>query len=373
MRKGLRFLVPLALAAGVHMACSSTDPRSGFTPPPVADGGGSPPPFETVDASTDAQGCSESTTEILRIPVVIEFAVDESGSMDGSGVNDKWGAARDALLGAFADMKASADPGMFVGLLRWSTSVGNQVSPGPIVDQAQYDDLVNVIDTPKAGGGGTSMLKGLTAAYQAVEGFKPPAGFVTADMHRAVVLVSDGSPPESEKPQCEALAEDKLTELPPKGPVLTFAVGIGPFPATSGYDPALMGRIAQSGGTAPPGCNPTSLNVADVCHFQITPAGADNSSAKQALIDAINQIRAVTATCEFGFTTTNDTDLSNVKVEITDENGNKSEVPKDEDNGWSFNDPDNPTKVVLHGDACTASTVTASAKVGVVLGCKGAH
>jgi hypothetical protein len=373
MRKGLRFLLPFALVAGVHMACSSTDARSGFAVPPAADGGGTAPPFETVDASTDAQGCSESTTEILRIPVVIEFAVDESGSMDGTGVNDKWGAARDALIGAFAEMNTTADPGMFVGLLRWSTDVGAQVAPGPIVDKTQHDALVANINTTKAGGGGTSMLKGLTAAYDAVEAFKPPVGFVTTQMHRAVVLVSDGSPATSEKPMCEAIADTKLNGLPPKGPVLTFSVGIGPFPSTSGYDAAFMGRIAQSGGTAPPGCNASSLNVADVCHYQITPAGADNASAKQALVDAINQIRAVTATCEFTFTTTEFTDLGNVKVEITDESGTKSEIPKDEENGWSFDDPENPTKVVLHGDACTASNVTASAKVGVVLGCKGAQ
>ncbi|MDF2693868.1 MAG: hypothetical protein K0S65_2251 [Labilithrix sp.] len=376
MRKGLLFLAPFALVAGLHMACDSTETRSGFTETPRADDdGGGVPTFETIDASTDARGCAESTTEILRIPVVIEFAVDESGSMDGSGANDKWGAARDALLAAFEDMRNTADPGMFVGLLRWSTDVGDEVDPGPIADQSHYDDLVDTINTPKAGGGGTSMLKGLTAAYKAVGAFTPPAGFVADEMHRAVVLVSDGAPATSEKPLCEDLAEEKLNEQPPKGPILTFSVGIGPFPTTSTgtYDPAFMSRIAQKGGTAPPGCSPSSLYPADVCHFQITPAGADNTAAKQALVDAISQIRALSVSCEFTFTRNENTNLGDVRVEITDQDGNKTEIPKDDENGWSFDDPDNPTKIVLHGEACTSSSGTLSSRVDVVLGCKGAN
>lgn len=376
MRKGLLFLAPFALVAGLHVACGGGGERPRFDPAPGNDAGLTNTfNDDPVDASMDAQGCSESKTEILQVPIVIEFAVDESGSMDGSGSNDKWGAARDALLAAFEDMNKTGDKAMFVGLLRWSTDVGNKVSPGPIADPNHYASLVSTIDTTKAGGGSTYMNKALTAAYQAVEQFTSPAGFVKDDVRRAVVLVSDGAPLESEKPTNEALAQTKLGGSPPKGPVVTFAVGIGPFPSpsTSTYDPAFMSRMAIAGGTAPPDCSPTSLNPAGLCHFQITPAGTDNTSAKQALVEAINKIRALTASCEFSFTTTANTNLGDVKVEVTDKDGNKTSIPKDEENGWSFDDPANPTKVILHGDACSATSGTLSGRVDVIIGCKGAN
>ena len=375
MRKGLLVFAPLALAGLLHMACSAPKERAEFTPIPApADDGGLTNTFETIDASTDAQGCSESKTEIQRVPVVIEFAVDDSGSMDSGG---KWTAARDALLAAFDDMKNTSAPGLFVGLLRWSTNVGEKVNPGDITDTNHYDELVATIDTPKAcppcNGGGTTMGKGLDAAYKAVEDFKAPAGFVQDKMSRAVVVVSDGTP--TDKAASETLVDSKLNLQPPDGPILTFSVGIGPFPTTSTgtYDPAFMSRIAINGGTATVDCSPDSAIPEGLCHFQINTNDSDYTAMKQALIDAINQIRAISATCEFTFTTNEDTDLNNVKVEITDSEGNTTEIPEDPENGWSFNDPDNPTSIVLNGEACAASNGTVSGRVDVILGCKAAN
>lgn len=374
MRKTLLLLAPLALAAALPMAACGADNRAAFTP--VDPDAGAPTGFTPVDSGKEtSEGCSESKTEILRVPVVIEFAVDESGSMDGSGASDKWGAARESLLAAFADMETTADPGLFVGLLRWSTDVGNSVPPGPVTTASHYTQLRNIINTPTAGGGGTNMLDGLTAAYSAVESFKAPAGFVVDQTKRIVILVSDGVPAESEKPQCENLADMKFTAPAPKGPILTFSVGIGPFPTTSTgtYDPAFMSRIAQKGGTAKPDCSPNAGIAEGLCHFQVTPGGSDIAIAKAALIEAINKIRVLSASCEFSFTTNANTDLSNVKVELTDKDGNKTPIPKDDENGWSFDDPENPSKVILRGDACSSSSGTVSGRVDVVIGCRAAN
>jgi von Willebrand factor type A domain len=378
MRKGLRFFAPLALVAGLHMACSTVERRNGFGPDSDLDAG-SGRAFDPIDAGkSDARGCSESQTEIARVPVVIEFVVDESGSMDGTGVNDKWAAARDALLAAFEDMQSTADPATFIGALRFGSAVGNKVAPGPLTDASHYDDLVALIDTSEAGGGSTKTETALKAAYGIVEKFKPPAssGLVADQMNRVVVLLSDGSPDGGgqEQAACEALAEEKLTENPPKGPILTFAVGIGPFPSTSSftYDPAFMGRLAQQGGTAPADCDPASQDLASVCHFQVTPGG-DLDATKQALIDAINTIRALSASCEFSFTRNESTDLKKVEVVITDKDGNQTKIPKDPENGWAFDDPENPTKIVLHGEACSASNGAVSGRVDVVIGCRSAN
>ena len=374
MRKGLLFLAPFALVAGLHMACSSAERRSGFGNEGLPDGGGFGSTFDPIDASTDAQGCSESNTEISRIPVVIEFVVDESGSMDSGG---KWTALRDALLGAFDDMQTTADPATFVGVLRYGTSVGDKVDPGPLTDTKHYDDLVDNIDTPKAGGGSTATEVALKAAYKIVEDFKPPAstGLVPDKMNRVVVLMSDGEPNggATEETKCQNLAEEKYTAVPPDGPISTFSVGIGPFPASSGYNPTFMGWMAVKGGTARPDCSPTeNMNEAGVCHYQVTPGG-DATATKQALVDAINQIRALSASCEFTFTTNKNTDINNVEVEITAKDGTKTKIPKDPENGWSFDDPEAPTKVVLNGEACASSNGTVSGRVDVVIGCRGAN
>ncbi|MBS2013383.1 MAG: VWA domain-containing protein [Deltaproteobacteria bacterium] len=380
MRKSLLFVAPLALAAAIPVAACGSDNRAGFTPD-ATDSGGQTSGFVPVDAGAKetGEGCSESKTEILRVPVVIEFAVDDSGSMDGTGASDKWGAARDALMAAFADMQTTGDPGLFVGLLRWSTNVGNKVSPGQLTTASHFTALNGVINTPKAcppcSGGGTSMLNGMNAAYGELESFTPPKGFVVDQTKRVLVLVSDGVPAESEKPQCENLADTKLNLAAPKGPILTFTVGIGPFPttSTSTYDPAFMSRIAQKGGTAPTDCSPNAGVPEGLCHFQVTPGGSDSATAKAALIAAINKIRVLSASCEFSFTTNANTDLSNVKVELTDKDGNKTPIPKDDKNGWSFDDPNDPTKVILHGDACSTSSGTVSGRVDVVIGCRSAN
>ena len=380
MRKSLLLLAPLALAAALPVAACGSENRPAFTAEDP-DSGGQSSGFVPVDsgAKETGQGCSESKTEILRVPVVIEFAVDDSGSMDGTGANDKWGAARDALMAVFADMEKTADPALFVGLMRWSTNVGNKVAPGPLTTASHATALNGVINTPKAcppcSGGGTSMLNGMTAAYAELEGFTPPKGFVVDQTKRVLVLVSDRGPRESEKIHCENLADTKFTMAPPKGPIPTFTVGIGPFPTTSTgtYDPAFMSRIAQKGGTAKADCSPNAGVPEGLCHFQVTPGGADSATARAALIDAVNKIRVLSASCEFSFTTNANTDLSNVKVELTDKDGNKVPIPKDDENGWSFDDPDNPSKVILKGDACSTSSGTVSGRVDVVIGCRAAN
>src|SRR5689334_6060235 len=151
MRKSLLLLAPLAFAAALPVAACGSDNRASFTPD-TPDSGGQSSGFIPVDsgAKETGQGCSESMTEILRVPVVIEFAGDDSGSMDGTGASAKWGAARDALMAVFADMEKTADPALFVGLMRWSTNVGNKVGPGALTTASHVTALNGVINAPKA-------------------------------------------------------------------------------------------------------------------------------------------------------------------------------------------------------------------------------
>ncbi|AKV04282.1 hypothetical protein AKJ09_10945 [Labilithrix luteola] len=356
----LSVLAPLTLGAGLlHAACGSSG-RDNFRQ-------GDPPSFDEPGAATDAgasvqDGCSSSSTKIERVPVVLEFLVDESTSMNNNG---KWAAARQALLATFADMKQTAEPATFVGLHVYPKN--DKVAPQTLLDSAHYDRLVDAVNYSPASGGSTPTAETLLAAFDTVGQFVPPsdAGLATAATKRYVVLFSDGRPTDGYD-KCETRVKAARNGQPP---IETFSVGIGVFPSRDAdYDPAFMGRIAQSGGTAPPGCDPNSTDLATVCHFQITPGDAD--ATRQALIDAFDKIRALSASCEFSFEITKYTDLANVKVTITDRNGGEISIPKDDLNGWSFDDPQNPTKIVVHGNACSATTGAPSGRVDVVIGCK---
>lgn len=327
-------------------------------------------PSGLADCNRGAQVCAPSKTELPRIPVVIEFLADQSGSMDSDG---KWSAMRDALLATFEEMQTAAEPAILVGLIRYDVSVGRSVEPHALTAPgAHYDRLVTVIDTAGPGGGNSGVEAALKAGYEAVDEADIPvnSGLATDRMKRVVVLISDGPPSgatgKAETAHCEDLAFDAFNAQPPAGPLLTFAVGIGPFPSTTtAYDPGFMGRLAQNGGTGPVGCDPEATDVAAACHFQVTPQGTSVTTAL--LKEAIDEIRAQSAPCELRFTL--GTPVGGVQVVVTTKDGKAMPIAKDDKNGWSFDDPANPTKVILRGDACSASNGTRSGRVDFIAGC----
>ncbi|MBN9160614.1 MAG: hypothetical protein BGO98_18625 [Myxococcales bacterium 68-20] len=59
-----------------------------------------------------------------------------------------------------------------------------------------------------------------------------------------------------------------------------------------------------------------------------------------------------------------------MKLSITDRNVNELPIPNEDENGWSFDDPQALTKVILRGTACSATTGAPSGRVDVVIGCR---
>jgi uncharacterized protein YegL len=217
--------------------------------------------------------------------VILELVVDESGSMTG----EKWDALRDSLLALFDDIANDDDSQLRIGLVMFDDAVRTPVSPKPLTQAGQLDNLRHAIDKPDPHGGGTATHDALQAAVDVLEG-------VTGSVRRVLVLLSDGSPTggNDEKRDCEKLvsvhhAEDGIS---------TFAVGIGQFPSdsTALYDPAFMGRLAVAGGTAPDGCEPESLDESNICHYQVTPGG-DPGRLEQSLGAALDAIRQSATTC----------------------------------------------------------------------------
>lgn len=294
MRRRLFFAAALLIAAAgrILVSCSSdanqfsTDGEQQFA----------------VDAGSDAsevdgtspKGCSASSTTIERIPVVMEFLVDESTSMNADG---RWRAAREALLATLADMKSTAEPATFIGVLLYPKN--DSVTPKSLLDDAHYEELIRAVDVGYPSGAGTPTAYFLKVAYDIVERFEAPAnaGLVMDETKRIVILVSDGVPSDG-RDKCEQLVEESFAKAPPGGPIRTFSVGIGPFPKKdTSYDPVFMGEVARKGGTAPAGCDPLSADPSRTCHYQITP-GTDVEQMRQSLVDAIDEIRALAASCE---------------------------------------------------------------------------
>src|SRR5262249_39145015 len=156
--------------------------------------------------------------------------------------------------------------------------------------------------------------------------------------------VPDGGP--EEQAQCTSAATTELST------VTTFAVGVGPFPSPDttgidGYDPAFLGTLAQAGGAAPAGCNPIEENdPSRLCHFQITPGGKSAQELAQEFANAINRIRGQVASCDFVLDKSGGTvDPTKVNVVYRDQAGQEHVIVQDPLNGWTYDNPTNPSKV----------------------------
>jgi hypothetical protein len=88
---------------------------------------------------------------------------------------------------------------------------------------------------------------------------------------------------------------------------------------------------------------------------------------------AINAIRDAVASCEFPLTKpagSGTIDPGNVNVVMTSGAGTDSTLPQNPTDGWSYDDPTNPTKVTLKGKSCDALKADPAAKIKIVVGCK---
>lgn len=336
------------------------------------------------DAEDIFASCATAEAATSTDPVVLQFVLDGSGSMDS---DNKWTAATQALNAVFDDFLSKNDDKVAVGLIVYEDSNDPTGGNGPypssidvypqVVDTSHHTSLTNRINNTTASGGTPTKLA-LQGGYNRLLNYTavPPAA-PADESRKVVVLLSDGVPNggTTEQAECVALAKNALSLPAPKGPVKTFAVGIGPFPGTAfSYDPKFMGDLAVAGGTrASPQCNPAATNVAQVCHFQITPNGKPITQLKQEFINAINRIRGLAVGCEFNIEYDEEAgsfDQSKVNVVWTDGTGKKHVVNQDDADGWSFDDPNDPKKVILNGQSCGDVSEDLGATVKIVLGCK---
>jgi hypothetical protein len=333
-------------------------------------------------------GCATAMSQVKRSAVYLLFVLDGSGSMKQE---NKLAAVVPALTDIFSQMSAAADPGRAAGLVVFSDTLDMSTGKGPYptpadvpmayVSAAQNTALDQRLSGQPGGGGGTPTETALTGGYGALETFQAKAP-LTAGGKKVLVLITDGAPTDGcnvvssavngyASNACVELAGQKLMEASPKGPIETFVVGVGDFPSQAAitFDPSFLGYVAQAGGTGPANCNPSeNSTTSDLCYFEIDPSMATSASQLQQEFEkALNTIRGEVVSCDFPIQASGlgTIDPGKVNVEI----GGMT-VLQDANNGWTYDNPQSPTEIILHGAACAQAKGNLTEKVSVVLGCQ---
>ena len=417
LASGLAIAASAIVMGAVIPACGSSSGETGFTAPgPTGSSsgggatgsgngntgsgptGGTGPTFD-LDAGagptgpTADGGCAgvTATATSTAQPVAMQFILDGSGSM---GQSNKWTAATGALSAIFTDWGTKNDSGLYAGLIVFSDQNDSSFGSGPYpgsndVKIAQVNPTQASALQGRYGGGdgpqaGTPTGTALTGGYSTIESFSG-AG---ANAKKVLILITDGVPTDNCAPSgsnyssnaCVTQAAAELAKASPAGPVETFVIGVGNFPSTdlTNFDPNFLGNLAQAGGSAPAGCNPND-NVAPatsppLCYFEVDPSGS--SAATQAAFEAaINAIRGkvVSLSCTFKLNASDAGTIDPTKVNVV---VNGATIPPDPVNGWTYDNPTNPTSVTLHGTSCAAVSgvggdggVSITASVSIELGC----
>jgi hypothetical protein len=323
-------------------------------------------------------GCATATAPIERDPIYMLMVLDGSSSMKD---DYKWAAIVPALEGFFDNLAARQDTSFGLGLTVFSDTQDPTAGKGPydtmdvpigFVDTLQVERLKGRLDIAHPFGD-TPTYAVLSGQYPLLEQYKPTPPLLTANARKVLVLMTDGVPypnTDTQKPQVIQAAKDEFGKS-----VTTFAVGIGvTFPLDPQvYDPLFMAQVALAGGAPNQPCDPNETQFdSNMCHFQVTPVqGAqDPLVLEQAMRVAFDKIRSKVTSCDLTLVKTGPVDPDLVNVVFTDASYTQQIVPKDPVNGWTYDDPNNPTKILLHGDACTELKANPSGEVQVVLGCR---
>ncbi|WP_394850156.1 VWA domain-containing protein [Pendulispora brunnea] len=220
------------------------------------------------------------------------------------------------------------------------------------------------------GSGATPLVSAINGQGAIVRGFTADGSTLATGGKRVLVVITDGVPTDSQGNPSDAEKERAITSVTSlkQQSVITFVIGVGdPSAPTNEYDEAFLGRLAQAGGAAPNGCDPNSN-----CHFQITPGDKTTDQLRDEFIAAIDKIRDTVQSCDFDLVHPNgapNIDPAKVNVVYTAGNGAETNLKKDPQNGWIYDNDSNPKKVLLKGSSCSTLKSDPGGKIRIVVGC----
>ncbi|MEO8874691.1 MAG: vWA domain-containing protein, partial [Polyangiaceae bacterium] len=314
--------------------------------------------------------------------------LDGSGSMDSAPVTDpldtgnkrgvKWLAVRGALYAFWDQLATTPDNSFGVGLYLFSSNTTKSPTavdvPIAVVDAAQATALKNRVKPPTKPSGGTPLKESIEGQLPLLEAYSPVAPLLPGGK-RVLVVMTDGVPDGGSSDQTACVNDAKAAFALTTDQVTTFAVGVGDPTADSGdYDEVFMGALAVAGGAPAAGCTPgwnqSSPSSQIPCHFQITPGTKTAAQIQTDFLNAINTIRDTVSSCTFTLDKSGGSiDPSKVNVVYTPAGGSAETIPQDPANGWSYDNPTDPTTVTLNGTSCAALKADGNGAVKIVLGC----
>jgi Mg-chelatase subunit ChlD len=310
------------------------------------------------DGSFDPDAaCAKFEEQGISKPVNLYVMFDKSASMAGN----KWESAK-AGLGAFVDDEGSA--GIRVAL-RFFPRDPDAV---PACDQQGYKEPTVPFGALP---GNAAALKAAMEA-EAADGFSTPMypalgggilmGIEMAENNpgesSAVLLVTDGQP-EGPAPLCGGVdPEDpqELAALAATGasfnpPVATYVVGL------PGVDQATANLIAEAGGTD------SAILVA-------------NTNVEEEFREALAKVRGDAVPCVYEIpdqVLDGEVTISQVNIEVWPGGGGDPYiVPQNQScngEGWYYDDPANPSEIILCPDTCATLKSDWDAALRILLGC----
>ncbi len=309
-----------------------------------------------------AEGCAASTQQAGLSPVYLVFLLDESGSMGDKPESrqQRWDPVTSALQAFFADPQSQGltaslsifplDQNKTMGgsndALKPSCTAADYapplVPPTALPEGKLFADAIAAITPPNENG--TPTLPALTGTIDYAK------GLLKEDPLRkvAIVLVTDGEPSQCDENSVLNIAAAAATV---KADIPTYVIGVGNLDS--------LNAIAVGGGTD--NAFIVALN--------------DPAKTQTDFLSAVNLIRGKSISCEVPLPPPPvgkklDPNKVNVQLSGTGQPTDlKYGVDCTGDAAWHYDDPANPTKVLLCESACAAAKTEAAGRLDVVFGC----
>lgn len=312
---------------------------------------------KTTGCSKGTCTCATSTQTATVAPLDLYIMMDQSGSMDlltGTKIS-KWLAVTQAIQGFLGDPNSA---GIGVGIQYFpvvndSCSAADYAKPEVAIADLPASATTITASMAKHGpNGSTPTAAALTGAIQYAQAFgKNKAGHIVV-----VILATDGMPTGcAPLDTVAAVAKIAAAGVNSATKIRTFVIGVG-------TETASLNEIAVGGGTK-------TAFIVDV-----------TKDVESQFALALKAIQGEAIACSYGIPVAPDgqtVDLTKVNVQITlgaNTPQSLNYVATEQDcnpatGGWHFDDPVNPTTILLCATSCALPLSVTSAKVEILLGC----
>jgi hypothetical protein len=217
--------------------------------------------------------------------------------------------------------------------------------------------IVNVLESQRMAGG-TPVVQ----ALQGMQAYMTQLGAQNRGRKPVIVLATDGIP---EPGTCDSSANVPPNNVANAAAIAGACLAQGITVSVIGVESAgldmqaSLDSIAAKGGTKAAIMLSTSGNV------------------EQQFRDALRGIQRQALTCDYPLPGGRTVDPDKTNIQFTEANksetfffvGTKDDCAKADTNGWFFDDPVAPTKIVLCPDTCSRVQASVDGKIDIVFGC----